>query len=148
MLWVGLRRRFVAGLKFRRQHVLAGYVVDFYCPARSLVIEVDGGVHDEQRARDAQRTRHLAKLGARVVRFSNARVLCDLPGVLAHLVDLCERLQIAMELERESSHAAAALRCSLNASEKDPPFPRDRGSRVAPVNYPGAPTDLRTGGSR
>jgi very-short-patch-repair endonuclease len=126
-LWLGLRRRLVAGFKFRRQHILAGYVVDFYCPALRLVIEVDGGVHDVQRARDAQRTLHLAQLGARVLRIPNARVLSDLPGVLAHLVDICERLQVAMELERASSPPAPPLRRSPNASEKDPPFPRNRG---------------------
>src|SRR5689334_11431277 len=91
MLWLGLRRRLVAGLKFRRQHILAGYVVDFYCPALRLVVEVDGGVHDAQRARDAQRTFHLAKLGVRVLRLPTAAVLADRPSVLAHLVDLCER---------------------------------------------------------
>src|SRR5271163_1945670 len=42
LLWEGLRRRFVAGLRFRRQHIIAGYVVDFYCPSLRLAIEVDG----------------------------------------------------------------------------------------------------------
>jgi hypothetical protein len=70
---------------------------------------------------------HLAHPGARVLRISKIRVFSDLPSVLAHLVDLCKREQRAMELERESSLPAPALRCSLNASEKDPPFPRNRG---------------------
>src|SRR5690349_7992627 len=74
MLWHALRRRLVAGLKFRRQHVIAGYIVDFYCPALRLVIEVDGGVHDAQRERDAQRTVYLAQLGVSIIRIPNARV--------------------------------------------------------------------------
>ena len=130
MLWKGIRRRFVAGLKFRRQHILAGYVVDFYCPALRLVIEVDGGVHDAQQARDAQRTLQLAQLGARVLRIPNAHVLSDLPGVLAHLADICERLQVAMEHERQSSPPAPSLPWSLDACEKAPPFPRNRGKGV------------------
>ena len=130
MLWLGLRRRFLAGLKFRRQHMLAGYVVDFYCPALRLAIEVDGGVHDAQRARAAQRTVHLARLGIRVLRLPNARVLSDLAGVLATLIDICERLHVTLELERESSPQPPPLQDPLNPSEQASPFPRNRG-RVA-----------------
>jgi very-short-patch-repair endonuclease len=117
----------VAGLKFRRQHVIAGYVVDFYCPALRLVIEVDGGVHDAQRKRDEQRTVHLARLGARVLRIPNARVLSDTAGVVAHLVAICERLRAAIEVERTNAKPAPPLRRAPSASRKDPPFPRNRG---------------------
>jgi very-short-patch-repair endonuclease len=127
MLWQGLRRRLVVGLKFRRQHVIAGYVVDFYCPALRLVIEVDGGVHDAQRERDEQRTVHLARLGARVFRIPNARVLADLAGVVAHIVDICERLRASIEVKRENAQPAPPLRRSPSASGKVPPFPRNRG---------------------
>jgi very-short-patch-repair endonuclease len=100
VLWQGLRRRFVAGLRFRRQHVIAGYVVDFYCPALRLAIELDGGVHETQRERDEQRTIHLSRLGTRVLRIPNARVLSDVVGVLAHVVEVSERLLAGLELDR------------------------------------------------
>jgi len=100
MLWQGLRRRFVAGWRFRRQHVIAGYIVDFYCPALRLAIELDGGVHDAQRERDEQRTLHLSRLGTRVLRIPNARVLSDLPSVFAHIVEVTERLHVGLEIDR------------------------------------------------
>jgi very-short-patch-repair endonuclease len=126
MLWQGLRRRLVAGLKFRRQHVIAGYVADFYCPALRLVIEVDGDVHDAQRERDAQRTAHLGRLGVTVFRIPNARVFSDLAGVVADVVDCCERLRAAIKKETVTK-PASPLRRSPSASGKDPPFPRNRG---------------------
>jgi very-short-patch-repair endonuclease len=64
------------GLKFRRQHPVAGFVLDFYCAELRLAIELDGCVHDDpqQRARDAERTRRLEALRIRVVRIPNSRV--------------------------------------------------------------------------
>jgi very-short-patch-repair endonuclease len=99
LLWQGLRRRFVAGLRFRRQHVIAGYIVDFYCPELLLAIELDGGVHDAQWERDEQRTLHLARLGTRVLRIPNVRVLSDLAGVLAYIIEVSERLQVGLEID-------------------------------------------------
>jgi len=92
LLWEGLRRRFVGGLRFRRQHIIAGYVVDFYCPSLRLAIEVDGSVHEAQRERDEQRTRNLAQLGVTVLRIPNARVQADLASILEHILEVCEKL--------------------------------------------------------
>ncbi len=74
--WRLLRDRKMLGLKFRRQHVLCGYEVDFYCAALGLVVEIDGAVHDdaERSERDARRTTILARRGLRVVRLENARL--------------------------------------------------------------------------
>jgi very-short-patch-repair endonuclease len=69
-LWGALRGNQVAGLKFRRQHPVGRFVLDFYCPACKLVVEVDGDVHDEQQERDAARTRVLEAYGYCVLRFS------------------------------------------------------------------------------
>ena len=71
--WQFLRRPQSRGVKFRRQHALGPYVVDFYCPQRRLVVELDGGVHGQQAQvrRDARRDAHLRKMGYRVLRFSN-----------------------------------------------------------------------------
>ncbi|MDI3342037.1 MAG: endonuclease domain-containing protein [Sphaerobacter sp.] len=88
VLWDALRGRKLQGLKFRRQHPIGPYVADFYCPSLRLVIEVDGEVHDQQRAYDAARTEHLAAFGYRVVRLRNEDVLHDLDSVLRRLAEL------------------------------------------------------------
>ena len=74
--WRLLRDLKMLGLKFRRQHVLCGYEVDFYCAALRLVVEIDGAVHDdaERAERDARRTTILARRGVRGVRLENARL--------------------------------------------------------------------------
>jgi very-short-patch-repair endonuclease len=81
-LWQALRRKHVGGLRFRRQHVFERFIVDFYCPAARLVIEVDGDIHDQQQAYDALRTEFLESLGLRVLRFRNEDVFANLNGVL------------------------------------------------------------------
>jgi very-short-patch-repair endonuclease len=74
--WRLLRGRRGLGLKFRRQQVVAGFIVDFYCPSLRLVLELDGGVHDDpaQAERDARRTRALSKRAIDVVRVRNDQV--------------------------------------------------------------------------
>ena len=71
--WALLRNRGILGLKFRRQHVLQGFIVDFYCPALRLVVELDGAPHDhpEQASYDAARTAWLEACGYQVVRLQN-----------------------------------------------------------------------------
>lgn len=87
LLWSRLRGRRFLGLKFRRQHGTGAYIVDFYCPEKSLVIEVDGDTHAEeiQMNKDAQRTVDLEALGLQVVRYFNREVLDNLEGVLEDL---------------------------------------------------------------
>lgn len=75
-LWALLRRR-ALGAKFRRQHPLGPYIVDFFCCDAALVVEVDGGVHDSERAQrhDAVRDAFLGQCGLRVLRLRNDLVL-------------------------------------------------------------------------
>jgi very-short-patch-repair endonuclease len=68
--------------KFRRQHPIGHYVVDFACPARKLAIELDGGQHFLSEAFDRQRSAELAKFGYRAIRFWNNEVNENLSGVL------------------------------------------------------------------
>ena len=82
VLWSALQKKQVAGLKFRRQHPVGRFVLDFYCPSHKLVVEVDGEVHDQQQERDAERTRVLQAYGYRVLRFRNEQVINDLPAVV------------------------------------------------------------------
>jgi very-short-patch-repair endonuclease len=81
-LWSHLRRKQLAGFRFRRQQPIGAYIVDFFCPEASLVIEIDGGQHDVNQARDAVRTRWLEAQGYRVIRFWNNDVLANTEGVV------------------------------------------------------------------
>jgi very-short-patch-repair endonuclease len=83
-LWLALRENQLDGLKFRRQHPLSVYIVDFYCHKLKLVIEIDGGYHHtkEQMLLDEERTTTIEFQGLKVIRFTNDEVLLKLPEVL------------------------------------------------------------------
>lgn len=87
-LWSKLRARQLHGLKFRRQHGIGPFIVDFYCPERSLVLEIDGESHAdaEQIRKDQQRDRYLESIGLRVIRYQNHDVMNNLDGVLEDLL--------------------------------------------------------------
>jgi very-short-patch-repair endonuclease len=80
-LWQLLRSSQLSGLKFRRQHVIEPYVVDFCCPSHRVVVEVDGESHVGTGRSDAARDRFLESLGFRVVRVTNDDVLRDIESV-------------------------------------------------------------------
>jgi very-short-patch-repair endonuclease len=86
-LWQALKKSQLARRKFRRQHSMGAYVLDFYCPAESLAVELDGSAHDTAAAneRDERRDAFLASLGIEVLRFENRSVLENLEGVLAEI---------------------------------------------------------------
>ncbi|SPP64912.1 endonuclease domain-containing protein [Nitrospira lenta] len=86
-LWLQLRSRQLQGLKFRRQHGIGPYIVDFYCPERSLVLEIDGDSHagTEQILKDQERDSYLNSLGLQVIRYLNGDVTNNLAGVLEDL---------------------------------------------------------------
>jgi len=75
-LWALLRRKQLQGYRFRRQHPVAPFILDFYCLAEKLAVELDGSQHydDEALDHDARRTAFLGKRGIRVLRFPNAEV--------------------------------------------------------------------------
>ena len=80
-LWDALRHRQIDRHRFRCQHPLGAYVVDFVCLAEKLVVEVDGGQHAIEADRDAERTAWLQSRGYRVLRFWNNDVLENTEGV-------------------------------------------------------------------
>jgi adenine-specific DNA-methyltransferase len=80
-LWNILRNRQLNGFKFRQQVEIDGYIADFFCPEKRLIIEVDGGQHTPER--DARRTAFLESQGFRILRFWNNDVLQNLDGVWA-----------------------------------------------------------------
>ena len=76
-LWSLLRKKQVEGKRFRRQHPIKSFIVDFYCHECKLVVEVDGSIHQlaEQKEYDSGRTYELEQLGLKVIRFTNNQVL-------------------------------------------------------------------------
>ena len=88
-LWGCLRNRGLGGLKFRRQHLIGRFIVDFCCVEARVVVEVDGGIHARQQERDAARTEYLECLGYRVIRFRNDQVSEDLDRVLEAIDRTC-----------------------------------------------------------
>jgi very-short-patch-repair endonuclease len=82
VLWRHLRNRGLGGWKFRRQYPVGPYIVDFICPEKNVVIEVDGGQHADNEELDNQRSVYLNKMGYRVFRFWNNEVLQETEAVL------------------------------------------------------------------
>ncbi len=103
--WSLLRNRQVLGLKFRRQHVLHGFIVDFYCLSERLVLELEGDAHDgrDARAYDSARAQLLEAAGYRVIRVRNDDVTRD--------------------------HLEVALRDALRRPPLVPPLPKGEGER-------------------
>lgn len=93
VLWARLRRKQVCGVQFYRQKPLAGYIVDFYCAAVNLVVELDGSQHRESQsmANDIERTRVLEALGLQVLRFDNRQAMMELDTVLNVIYAVVER---------------------------------------------------------
>ncbi|MCH7312645.1 endonuclease domain-containing protein [Acinetobacter sp. ANC 4805] len=95
LIWQLLRAKRFMNLKFRRQHVIAPYIVDFYCHEIGLVIELDGSQHgtDDAIEYDAERTKFLEVLGLTVVRYWNHDVLSRTDVVLEDLWQRCSELK-------------------------------------------------------
>ena len=84
-LWAYLRGARL-GLKFKRQHSVGPYILDFYCPDRKLAIELDGFQHLENKEYDLERTNYLLVLGIQTIRFWNSEVDTNIDGVLQEIV--------------------------------------------------------------
>jgi very-short-patch-repair endonuclease len=93
LLWNELRKKKMEGLKFRRQHPIARFSVDFYCHEKALVIEVDGEYHNalEAQIKDKERTEALESLELNVIRFTNEEVICDMAKVLKAISEYLKR---------------------------------------------------------
>jgi very-short-patch-repair endonuclease len=94
LLWEKLRNRRLKGLKFRRQHPLDQFVVDFYCSDYQIAVELDGSIHDENEAQlyDAARTKKLEQSGINFIRFTNEEVLNDIHSVMRKLTEFVSAL--------------------------------------------------------
>jgi very-short-patch-repair endonuclease len=118
-LWAALKELPVDGTHFRRQAPIGPYVVDFFCPAKHLILELDGGHHndDETAKRDRERQVWLEHEGYRVIRFWNSEVTDDLPGVL-------ERVYVELYGSREAE--VGSLKHHRRRKTVTPPRPLRR----------------------
>ena len=92
-LWQHLRARQINGFKFRRQHPVGNYILDFACIEVKLAIEVDGGQHNELQVQDNLRTAWLETQGWRVLRFWNNDVTGNIEGVLDEICKTLSRVK-------------------------------------------------------
>ena len=124
MLWFRLRDRRLAGWKFKRQVSIDRFVVDFFCSDAKLIVEIDGGQHDQNSERDANRTKILEAMGYLVVRFWNNDVMRNTDGVLEAILSTINQLRSEPphpnplpegERERTEFAARSAVRTAVPA---------------------------------
>ncbi len=84
-IWWQLRGRRFSHVKFRRQQIIAGYIVDFICFEKNLIIEIDGSQHSEQTEYDRERTEKLTREGFKVLRFWNNEIFNQMDSVLERI---------------------------------------------------------------
>ncbi len=102
MLWISLRAGRLGGRKFRRQHSIpqSRFIADFCCTTLELIIEIDGGYHDEpeQASRDAERQMLIEEFGYTFLRFADTEVIANLPLVLRAIDEVAQTLASAMSV--------------------------------------------------
>jgi len=85
ILWDKIRNKQL-GFKFRKQHIIGDYIVDFVCLIKNLIIEVDGKIHELRKQYDNERTKELSKLGFKVIRFTNEQIYKDIQSVIREIL--------------------------------------------------------------
>ena len=100
ILWEHLKQNKIPGFKFRRQHPIDIFIVDFYCHKLKLVIEVDGVIHDKEEIKkyDEGRTAELEECGLKILRFSNEEIFNDIENVLNKIYELCNKQERGLPL--------------------------------------------------
>ena len=92
-LWSELRNNRLDGWHFRRQQIIDGFIVDFYCHRAGLIIEVDGPIHDSQQDMDAEREAVLLNRGLKIIRFTNDQVMNEMPSVLDNVRQCIQQME-------------------------------------------------------
>jgi very-short-patch-repair endonuclease len=95
LLWEKLKGKQISGLRFRRQHPIDIFIVDFYCHKVRLVIELDGKIHDQQVDYDEGRTAEMEKYGITVIRFKNSEVENNIESVIKEIESTIKQLIIS-----------------------------------------------------
>ena len=124
LLWRYLRNRQVGGCKFRRQHPVGSFIVDFVCIEKRLIIELDGSQHAFSIASDVERTNYLKEEGYRVMRFWNNEVLQETDAVLSAIRDKIKPSS-PLPTIRQDSRIGRTLRAPIG-----------RGTRMSRVTPP------------
>jgi very-short-patch-repair endonuclease len=113
LLWSVLRARQMCGLKFRRQHPIELWIVDFACPQQMLVVEIDGGYHDDVVEHDLKRQEHLESLGWKVLRFTDKDVEEDVEAIARTIAR-----ELNLEYEFSPRKATGSGMKSTNTTKK------------------------------
>jgi len=92
-MWNVLRRKDFLGYKFRRQHVIDGYILDFYCPSLMLAIEIDGSIHQRQIKEDKERQKIIEAQGIKFFRISSEDTENDIVLVIEKLKKIIIQLK-------------------------------------------------------
>ena len=100
--WLQVRDRRLSGYKFRRQTTIGPFITDFLCAGRMLIVELDGGQHNEEA--DASRTRYLEAQGYTVMRFWNNEVLTNMEGALQTVLDYLEGTDVDYSKRTVNGH--------------------------------------------
>ena len=136
-LWTKLCRSQLGGFKFRRQATIGSAIVDFLCPQKGLVLEVDGHTHTDPAA-DARRTARLEALGFHVLRVTNTDVMANVEGVLRLVLDTLQALPDRRKPHPNPSPEGERLKQNLL-----PPSPSGEGPGVGPISH--AQSQLNSG---
>jgi len=92
LLWNELKGKQILGLRFRRQHPISKYIVDFYCHSAKLVIELDGKIHLAKKEQDKERTKEIEELGLQIIRFQNEEVEKKIDEVLIKITEKAKEI--------------------------------------------------------
>jgi very-short-patch-repair endonuclease len=108
--WNRVKQSAVRGVKFRRQHSIDEFILDFYAPELKLAVEIDGGYHNlpEVRKYDSRRSKHIETYGITIIRFTNDEVLQDQDATINRLIAVIENLRFKIfSTERHSLRCAS-----------------------------------------
>ena len=129
ILWKKLRAKRLDLIKFKRQHGIGPYIVDFCAPRQGLAIEIDGDIHalPDQKEKDEIRTREIESLGYRVIRYTNQEVLRNLEGVLE---DILHHLKTSPSTSSRVRPPPNPLLCKEGEQKSAPLITKERGREV------------------
>ena len=113
-----IRAKLFNGLKLRRQQIIEGFIVDFYCHPLGLVIELDGEIHDKQIEYDRDRDRILSAKGLTILRFTNRQIIEDIESVLNAIAEKLEDIEDLRDLRQAQENSKDEPNISLEEVKK------------------------------
>ena len=118
ILWEQLRAKRFHNLKFRRQQIIEGFIVDFYCHSLGLVIEVDGEIHNQQKEYDKERDNILSAKDLHILHFTNEQVTENIEIVLKAITEKIEDIEDLKELRAAIQESKDEPNISLAEAKK------------------------------